>query len=285
MLFSVIIPTRNRPEMLERCLTALDGQTIPRDDFEVIVVDDGGTAALDGVVARHARIRLLRQENRGPAVARNAGIAAARGEVIVLTDDDCRPEPEWLAELARAVAETPESGIGGNVKPAPENGICGDASQLLVSYLYNYTDTRMPFFCTNNVAFPRRLLLEIGGFDETFPLAAAEDRDICGRWNARFPLRHVPEAAVVHHQALDFAGFVRQQFRYGRGAVQFHRRRIQRGDGGVRVAPFQFYSRMLQFPWGMYPAGLAALHMLLLVVSQVANAAGYFYERGRSGNS
>jgi glycosyltransferase involved in cell wall biosynthesis len=285
MLFSVIIPTRNRPEMLDRCLTALDRQTFPRDGFEVIVVDDGGTVALEGIVARHAGVRLLRQENRGPAVARNAGIAAGTGEFIVLTDDDCRPESGWLAAYSRAVLEMPGAGLGGDVKPAPENGICGDASQLLVSYLYNYTDTRMPFFCTNNVAFPRRLLLEIGGFDETFPLAAAEDRDICGRWNARYPLRRAPEASVVHHQALDFAGFVRQQFRYGRGAFQFHRRRIQRGDGGVRVAPFRFYSRMLRFPWGVYPAGMAALHMVLLVISQVANAAGYFYERGRPDKS
>lgn len=235
MLFSVIIPTRNRPEMLDRCLTALDGQTLARGEYEVIVVDDGSTVSLDGIVGRYAGVRLLRQEGRGPAAARNAGIAVSAGDFVVLTDDDCRPEEGWLAAFARAVQETPGAGLGGDVKPAPENGICGDASQLLVSYLYNYTDTRMPFFCTNNVAFQRRLLLEIGGFDETFPLAAAEDRDICGRWNVRYPLRHVAEASVVHHQALDFAGFVRQQFRYGRGAFQFHQRRIQRGEGACRL--------------------------------------------------
>jgi glycosyltransferase involved in cell wall biosynthesis len=271
--------------MLDRCLTALDRQTFPRDGFEVIVVDDGGTVALEGIVARHAGVRLLRQENRGPAVARNAGIAAGTGEFIVLTDDDCRPEPGWLAAFARAIGETPGAGVGGDVRPAPENGICGDASQLLVSYLYNYTDSRMPFFCTNNVVFPRQLLREIGGFDETFPLAAAEDRDICGRWNARYPLRHVVEAVVVHHQNLDFWGFLRQHFRYGRGAFQFHARRGARGDNGVQVAPVQFYWRMLRFPWARYPVGVAVAHTVLLVISQVANAAGYFYERGRQHNS
>ena len=281
MLFSVIIPTRNRPEMLDRCLEALDRQAYARDEFEVIVVDDGGTVALDEIVGRHAGVRLLRQENRGPAVARNAGIAVARGEVIVLTDDDCRAEPEWLAALALAVAESPGAGLGGDVKPAPENGICGDASQLLISYLYNYTDSMMPFFCTNNVAFPRRLLLEIGGFDETFPLAAAEDRDICGRWQARYPLRHIAGAAVLHHQDLDFRGFLRQHFRYGRGAFQFHERRKRRGETGVQVAPPRFYSKMLRFPWSIYPPGVAAVHTVLLGVSQVANAAGYFYERSR----
>lgn len=285
MLFSVIIPTRNRPERLDRCLAALDGQTIPRDEFEVIVVDDGSAVALDGIVARHGGVRLLRQEGRGPAAARNAGIAVSAGEFIVLTDDDCRPEPGWLAAFARAVQETPGAGLGGEVKPAPENGICGDASQLLVSYLYNYTDSRMPFFCTNNVAFPRRLLLEIGGFDETFPLAAAEDRDICGRWNARYPLRHVAAAVVLHHQDLDFWGFLRQHFRYGRGAFQFHARRGMRGDSGVQVAPVTFYWRMLRYPWGVSTPGVAAMHVVLLVISQVANAVGYFYERGRPDNS
>lgn len=265
--------------MLERCLAALEGQTYPRDGFEVIVVDDGGTVTLDGIVARHPGVRFLRQENRGPAAARNAGIAAACGEVIVLTDDDCRPEPEWLVALAQAIGETPEAGLGGNVKPAAENGICGDASQLLISYLYEDKATRMPFFCTNNLAFPRRLLLEIGGFDETFPLAAAEDRDICWRWNERYPLRYVAEVAVVHHQNLDFRGFLRQHFRYGRGAFHFHARRGRRGGEGVQVAPVRFYLRMLRFPWSVYPAGIATVHAVLLMISQVANAAGYFYER------
>lgn len=285
MVFSVIVSTRNRPKMLDRCLAALGRQTLAREEFEVIVVDDGSAMALDGIVGRHAGVRLLRQEGRGPAAARNAGIAAARGEVIVLTDDDCRPEPGWLAAFAWAAERWPETGLGGDVKSAPENGICGDASQLLVTYLYNYTDTRMPFFCTNNVAFPRRLLLEIGGFDETFPLAAAEDRDLCGRWAAKYPLRRVPEAEVVHHQDLGFLGFLRQHFRYGRGAFQFHRRRDRRGGTGVEVAPMRFYWRMLVFPWSVYPAGVAMVHAELLGVSQVANAAGYFFERFRPGKA
>lgn len=282
MFFSVIIPTRDRPELLEFCLVALNAQTFSKDRFEVIVVDDGSSVPIGPVVERHSRtlpIRLLRQQNRGPAAARNQGLHAAAGTYVVFTDDDCRPEPEWLSAYEAAFAQAPGAGLGGEVKPAPENGICGNTSQLLVSYLYNHNDTRTPFFCTNNVAFPRQLLLDLGGFDETFPLAAAEDRDICSRWNQRHPLRHAPAAAVLHRQALDFRGYVRQHFRYGRGAYQFHTRRKLRGDRGIRVESIRFYSRMLLFPWNVYPAGVAALQSSLLVLAQVANVAGYVYER------
>ena len=251
MLFSIIVPTRNRPASLDRCLQALSKLTFPLDQFEVLVIDDGGTS-VEPVIGRHAAalpVRLLTQPRRGPAVARNFGLR--------------------------------ESAWGGAIEPAPENGICGNTSQLLITFLYNPNHARAPFYCTNNIAFPRRELQALGGFDETFPLAAAEDRDLCDRWSGRAALRYEPRAIVVHLQMLTFAGFWRQHYRYGRGAFHFHHRRRQRGMAGLRVAPFRFYSQMLMSPWSAHPPATAAALCALLLLSQVATAAGFLFERSR----
>ena len=100
---SVVVPTRDRPRALARCLAALDVQQ--GIVVEVVVVDDGSvdTRAVERVVERHEGVRLVRLDGCGPAAARNAGVRAARAEVVLLTDDDCVPAPGWAAALAAAV--------------------------------------------------------------------------------------------------------------------------------------------------------------------------------------
>jgi glycosyltransferase involved in cell wall biosynthesis len=163
-----------------------------RDGYEVLVVDDGSEPAMEGVVARFAgalRVRCLRAEGGGPAAARNMALRVAEGEYVAFTDDDCRPDADWLRAFDRAIAGVAEgdrvsTGFGGRIVDSPENAIYGRASQMLVSFLYDYNERAdgLRFFCSNNLVFPRQALLAMGGFDESFPLAAAEDRYICARW-------------------------------------------------------------------------------------------------------
>src|SRR4051794_19726519 len=101
--FSVIIPTRDRPEQLVACLRSLGALAYPRDRFEVIVVDDGSTTALEPIVGRsrgELHLALLKQSNAGPAAARNTGAAHAKGEFLAFIDDDCSPASDWLQALA-----------------------------------------------------------------------------------------------------------------------------------------------------------------------------------------
>ena len=186
--FSVVVPTFQRPEGLARCLEALAAQEFPRDRFEVVVVDDGSAEPPRSVVARFARmldVRLIEQRNSGPAAARNAGAAAARGDYLAFTDDDCRPDPHWLRALDDVVARHPGCAVGGRVENALADGLYSTASQLLIDFLYEYYNGRegvSRFFITSNLAFPTNAFRALGGFDVSFPLAAAEDRDGCDRW-------------------------------------------------------------------------------------------------------
>src|SRR4051794_37728124 len=98
---SVVIPAKDRIEELERALDSVIAQT--ERDFEIIVVDDGSEAALEpriGDAHRDPRLRFLRQPNAGPAVARNNGVAAARGELVAFLDSDDTWEPQKLERQA-----------------------------------------------------------------------------------------------------------------------------------------------------------------------------------------
>ena len=286
--FSVIVPTFQRPDSLERCLAALAEQDIGRERFEVLVVDDGSAISPQAVVDRfHDRLalRLLRQANAGPASARNAGAAAARGELVVFTDDDCLPEPGWLSALTVAASRHPGCAIGGRVDNSLADGLYSTSSQLLIDFLYGYynrADGDARFFITSNLALPTASFRMLGGFDTSFPLAAAEDRDLCDRWREQGrAMIYADDAVVRHAHALGFRSFCRQHFNYGRGAYHLHVARTRRGERPLRVEPIgNFYVRLAWYPIGRATGFRAVALSALAVLSQVVYVAGYLLERG-----
>ena len=127
-LVTVVIPTYGRPRQLKACLAALAEQTLA-EPWEVVVVDDGSPQTLDSVGpawSGRLDLRVIRQDNAGPAAARNRGVQEARGTFIAFTDDDCLPEPQWLDTLVRAARERPGALVGGTTL----NGL---GSELLAS--------------------------------------------------------------------------------------------------------------------------------------------------------
>ena len=102
---SVVVPTYNRRARLARVFGGLDRQTVPPSTFELVIVDDGSKDDTQSWLAanttRSYAVKTLRQDNGGPARARNAGVAAATGELILFIDDDVEPTPEHCAEHLR----------------------------------------------------------------------------------------------------------------------------------------------------------------------------------------
>jgi GT2 family glycosyltransferase len=286
--FSIVIPTYNRPAHLAVCLQACARLDYPRDCFEVIAVDDGGTTPLDEVVARFdsvLKLKLLRQENAGPAAARNRGASEARGEFLAFTDDDCSPDPKWLQALAAQFFASPDCAVGGKTLNALTHNLYSTASEHLISYLFSYYNAvphAARFFPSNNLAFPTRWFRAMEGFDVTYSRAAAEDRELCDRWlHHGYRMIYAAEAVVYHAHDLTFRTFLGQHFRYGRGAFYFHQSRARRGQHRFKVEPPAFYFNMLRYPFVNAQSVNALILMLLLVVTQVVNAAGFFWERTR----
>lgn len=284
--FSIVIPSRDRPSQLARCLEAISRLETPRDQYEVIVVDDGSREPYGGVIERHAGqlpVRLLRREGGGPGQARNAGAAAARGRFLVLTDDDCAPAPDWLTRLGETLRRHPAAIAGGRTVNSLARNVYAEASQTLLTYLYGYfhaDENPMRFFASCNFALSTELFRRLGGFNHRFKLAGGEDRDFCDRWiTAGRSTVYVPDAVVYHAHALSLAGFLRQHYTYGRGAWHYHQARAERGREPVPVEPLPFLTGMLRYPFQQKGLRRPLAVSVLIALSVVMNALGYFRER------
>lgn len=268
---AVIVPTRDRPESLARCLEALDRQEdVP--ELEVVVVDDGSrdAAAVAGAVDHSKRARLVRcQEPRGPAAARNRGIGETGAAVLLFTDDDCQPAPDWAARLTAAIESGSDVVAGITVNGCPHDPLAS-ASETILAYVQDCArgnGSTTAFVATNNVGSAARVLREVS-FDEAYRYA--EDRDWCARVRAAgYSLEVDPGAIVVHRQELRLSSFLRQQFGYGRGAYRF---RKHHSSFGSFEAP-SFYAGLLRrgFEQGV-------VRGVLVGVAQAATAVGFVRE-------
>jgi len=284
-LFSIVIPTYNRPERLAICLESIAQQNYPVDRFEVIVVDDGSETPIEPVVAsfrKQLNLTLLTQPNSGPANARNNGATRAKGKFLVFTDDDCMPAPEWLKTLEARFTQAPDCLIGGRTLNALPDNLYSTASQVLIDYLYEYYNAdrnRSSFFASNNLALPAERFHALGGFDNTFPLAAGEDREFCDRWlQYGHQMIYAPEAQVYHAHKLTLHSFWRQHYNYGRGAFCFHQVRARRNMERIKVEPLSFYFNLLKYPFSQGTSQPALAIAALFMLSQTANLAGFFLE-------
>ena len=195
---SVVMATHNRADRLQAMLASLREQTLPREQFEVIVVDD---ASNDGGATRRVLdgepgIRVIHRDvSGGPAVARNAGWAIARGPLIAFTDDDCRAAPQWL-EAALAVADAhPGAIVQGRTDPMPEEW--PDFSPFHHTLEIHEAG---PSYETCNIFYPRALLDRIGGFDEeNFSGPGGEDTDLAWRAIGQGVQTVFAEEAQVYH--------------------------------------------------------------------------------------
>ncbi|MBP1728263.1 MAG: putative glycosyltransferase [Deltaproteobacteria bacterium] len=287
--FSIIIPTYNRPARIVSCLEAIAGLAYPVDRFEVIIIDDGGDELLDDVIApflQRLTLRLLRQDHAGVAVGRNTGAAIARGEFLVFTDDDCRPAPDWLSRLADRFAKAGDCIIGGRTVNALPDNVYSTASQTLIGYLFSYFNANPQaarFLTGSNLAIPAAGFFALGGFDKTFILMGAEEREFCDRWQHNGGrMMYAPEVLVYHFHTLTFRSFLRQHYKYGCGAYHYQRLKQLRCHHGMKVEPFSFYLKMLRFPFALQQGRNAPLLAVLLVSSQAANSTGFFMEKLRS---
>jgi GT2 family glycosyltransferase len=283
--FSVIVPTHDRPSQLAACLDALANLRYPRAKFEVIVVDDGSEVSAEPVVAPYRerlQVTFRSQPHGGPAQARNAGAKIGRGRFFAFTDDDCTPAPDWLDQLAAQLDGPSNRVVGGRTVNALSENVFATASQSLIGYLYDYYNAdpkKAQFLVSCNLALSAGSFLSVGGFDPAYPRAAAEDRDLCERLRLRgHGMMYASEAVVYHRHPLNLSTFWRQHFGYGRGAWRFQRAHRGRSGQGLRIEPLPFYAGLAVHPFRQGGILRSRSVAALLLLSQVANVAGFLCE-------
>jgi serine acetyltransferase/glycosyltransferase involved in cell wall biosynthesis len=185
---SVVLATYNRQDLLRRLLADLDGQTIDPSRYELIAVDDGSNedtrAALADVETRYLH-RIERQENSGPAVARQKGVGFARGKIIVFIDDDMQVKPTFLEKhLEKHAATKDETVVIGRLRPDAKIAEMPLFERFYARVLKKQGDdfasgaepVRGHHLYTGNVSLPKELFLRAGGFDPAF--RALEDEEL-----------------------------------------------------------------------------------------------------------
>jgi glycosyltransferase involved in cell wall biosynthesis len=220
---SVIVPAYNAEAILGHCLRALQAQTMP--PAEIIVVDDGSSDAT-AEIASGLGVRVIRQANAGPAAARNAGARAARGDVLLFTDADCAPAPDWVQRMAAPFADPTVAGAKGVYLTAQSEPV---ARFVQLEYQDKYDrmrgQERIDFIDTYSAAYRRDVFLESGGFDAAFPTASVEDQEFSFRLaRAGHRLVFAPDACVAHLHDRTLGEYARRKFWIGYWKAQVTRR-------------------------------------------------------------
>ncbi len=227
---SIVIPTYRRKASLGRALEALCRQTFPATQFEAVVSIDGsedGTRESVAAFAAPYALHGIWRPNGGRAAACNAGIRAARGELVILLDDDMEPVPHFLDAHVRAHLSGKRRGILGAVPVA-----VGPESPPIASFIAKKFNRHLEKlarpdheigirdFYTGNFSIGRDLLLEVGLFDESFRAYGNEDGELAIRLLAAgIELAYSPEALAHQHFEKDFPALARDKIAQGKTSV------------------------------------------------------------------
>ena len=233
-LLSVVMPTHNRRDLLEKVLSALAQQTLAAP-FQVIVADDGSTDATPEFLADSRApfdLRFVSLPPGGPARARNAAIALAEGPLVVFLDDDVTPEPTFLEQHLLFHLRQPAENVAAlghvdwhhdlTVTPFMEY-ITGAGSQLFDwNHIRQLPELDYAHFYTCNLSLKRDFLRR-EQFDERFPYPVYEDTELAYRLKTRHGLRllYHPTARAEHLDTKTYANFTQRQCRAGAASVHF----------------------------------------------------------------
>jgi O-antigen biosynthesis protein len=217
---SVVICAYDADRTIDPCLASLEKLRYP--NYEVVVVNDGSRDGTRAISERYAEsnprlFRLINQENKGLSVARNVGMEAASGEIIAYTDSDCVVDPDWLTYLVYKFQAGFVAVGGPNFPPPEESAVAayvaaspGGPTHVLLN------DEVAEHIPGCNMAFRKRALEEVGGFQPIFT-AAGDDVDLCWRLqNLGHTIGFSPSAMVWHFRRNTVRDYFKQQRGYGK---------------------------------------------------------------------
>jgi glycosyltransferase involved in cell wall biosynthesis len=275
---SVIIPVYNAQDLIPNLLEALAAQSRPA--HEILLVDDGSK---DGTVevAREwgdrrtdVPLRILQQENSGPAAARNFGAREATGDLLFFIDGDCIPETDWLEKMMEPFGDERLVGVQGAYR-CKQTEIVARFCQLEIEdrYLRMNREETIDFIGTYAAGYRREVFLENGLFDDRYPMASGEDADFSFRLAGK-GLRMVfqPEAIVYHRHPTSLFKYLKQKYwrAYWRNLIyRRHRGRMLKDSYTPNTLKFQtllgvlfpisFAALWLPGPGWLVPAGILAV--------------------------
>lgn len=219
---TIIIPVLNGESIIGKCLRAIEKQTY-KGKIQTVVINDGSTDNTSQVVQQFSGVKLIEQENRGRAAARNRGISESTGDIIVFTDSDCIPDTHWLEKLIERLLEKENRGVISGSITIPEDA---NLWQLIDHQAWAHStgpeDPAGPtlFGSTANMCIFRQVFNQVDGFDNK--LLGSEDSDLTLRVHkAGYENFFDPSAMIEHHHPrTSMVSFMKQRYNYGKWTIQ-----------------------------------------------------------------
>jgi glycosyltransferase involved in cell wall biosynthesis len=247
---TVVIATCNRVSSLRNCLSSLEAQTLDRDLFEVLVINDGSTDSTGQFLAdfmseTEMGFRYISHRNSGVSYSRNVGIDNAEGEYVAFTDDDCIVPPDWLEKMYQGFSSADQdvAGIGGPLNCITEHNDTFVSNFIQFIDEFNYIpvltrlviwyrhtsqlrgDEAVPYLRTSNAIFRKKYLKEVGGFDVGFRRPGGEDPDLCYRLlNQNYRFCFDRELVVLHNSRDSLTAFFKSLRNYLEGEIRTNRK-------------------------------------------------------------
>jgi glycosyltransferase involved in cell wall biosynthesis len=284
MKYSIIIPTYNRAPLLEKLLKSITEIDYDKDQYEVIIIDDGSKDKTPEIADKYMQIipmRYIRQDNSGPSKARNMGIDLASGEFVTLIDDDCTSPNNWLKKADEFLERSGADGLCG-ISTDRTGIIYSSASQFITNYLFNKVNNyfKLPVFVmSNNIIYRKSIFKYVGKFSAEFSRPGGEDRELNFRiLKAGYKIIHSENFWVNHYHELSFKSFIRQQFNYGIGSFGLKKQLKTDGMKGYQT-PVRIYFKIFPEIIKNYKFPQNIVVMLLFSFSQVSVIFGMLYNK------
>ena len=246
---AIVIPANNASKTIGKAIEACLGQDYPKDKIRIIIVDDGSTDNTKEIVKNYP-VDYISQEKAGPSKARNTGWRSARSEIIAFLDAECVPERKWISKMVRYYESDDTVCVGGRYGIANEGNFL--AELIYGEFLARYTrcSKSTQFIGSYGYSFCRSVLEEIGGYNEEFTMASAEDNDLAYRLLAgNYSLVFDTDIVIKHHFATKLHRYLKAQFWHGCWRMKLYRIHIRmiKGDEYSNVMDFAQPPLMLLF--------------------------------------
>ena len=248
LFISVIVPVFNGEQTIAECIQSLLNIEYPDDRYEIIIVDNNSTDNTKKIVEKYP-VKLLSETKRGSYAARNAGIRAAKGDIVAFTDSDCIVDKNWLYGIIKKLDDVEVGGVGGKV-------IAYNPVTIVERYLASISALdpefavkgEKPLIVTANAAYKLETLRKVGLFDDSF--TSGGDWDMSWRvFQQGYKIVYEPDAIVYHKHRSDFKGLFFQEFKYGYGNVKLYKKHAEKNHFRFWSYIVMLHSLLLQLPW------------------------------------
>jgi glycosyltransferase involved in cell wall biosynthesis len=252
----VVSAVHNEEKHIGKLLESLLAQTRMPD--EIVLVDDGSQDSTAEVIERYAQrhpvIRFIRNSNQGPATSRNIAWRAARSDVVIFTDGDCVPDPDWIEKLMECFEVESAVAAAGTYRTLNKDRVLARFVGHEIAWRYRNAPSEVDAHGAYNLAVRKNVLEEMNGFEESYKVPSGEDWDLTYRISRKYKILYTPEAVVAHAHPEVFWEYMKNQVRRGYDRIKLYNDYPEKRSGDVytgRIVKYQVLAAGL-FPFTLF---------------------------------